>query len=72
MPEVRVVYPRDIVFGVEFTSNEIGKIYKAMQHCTFTYIGMDKEHIEAREYMLKEFYPFIERLVNDIKEDKNA
>ena len=68
MPEIVDIRPKDVYATVDFSVAELKKIKTAMDISTVNFDGNEPEQVEAKNYYLEKFYPFIVKLLETIEQ----
>lgn len=67
MPTTVDVVAKELHVLTEFTVVEIGMLKMAMCMCESTLVGKTEEQSKAWDYFVNKFYPYIEKLDQDLK-----
>ncbi len=62
------VYPADVRIVLEFSVNELEQMIIALDISTINFDGKDEKQVKSVNFLTKEFYPAIQKVIEDIKE----
>lgn len=66
MPDVINIYPLDIHIEMRMALSELNMLADFLDQCEFVLDKDCKENIECHEYVMKKFFPFINKLTDDL------
>lgn len=66
MPEVVNIYPLDIHVEVRMSLSELNMLADFLDQCEFTLDKDSKENVECHKYVMRKFFPFINKLTDDL------
>jgi hypothetical protein len=67
MAEVTQVRPKGVYVSIDFPLEELEKLKAVYDHCQLNLDLSNPEEKELERYFINEHYPFLERLVKELK-----
>lgn len=68
MPKTLNVAPKDLYVTIEFSAEELRLLEKGLFLANIEYDGTKEEEKEAANYVTKDFFLYISKLITEIKE----
>jgi len=64
--EILEVYPKDLHVRLELSMTQIQKVLDFLDNCEFTGDLKNEELVQAKDYVIGEFFPKLDKLTEDV------
>lgn len=66
MPQVMNIYPLDVHVEIRMSLSELNKLADFLDQCEFVLDKDCDENVACHNYVTKEFFPFINKICDDL------